>query len=121
MTTPLPDTRFSGRWIGETQGCEMPAHVREIDQHGTLLTISMRWENEATSSRMYARVLADAPAFTIGDHTATLVDPQHFIIPEWDTNDARGGAGLDYDVVFSRPGIAELTAAAVWRRARVRD
>jgi len=47
MTTQNPDTRFSGRWIGETQGCEMPAHIWEIAQHGTLLVISMRWENES--------------------------------------------------------------------------
>jgi hypothetical protein len=118
MTSQLPDTRFSGRWVGETQGCEMPAHIWEIAQHGALLVISMRWENETSASRMNARVLPDEPAFMIGEHKATLVDPQHFIIPGWDTNDARGGEGADYDVVFSRPGIAELTAGAVWRRAR---
>jgi hypothetical protein len=120
MTPQLPDTRFSGRWIGETQGYEMPAHIWDIAQHGALLVITMRWENETSASRMDARVLADEPAFTIGSHKATLVDPQHFIIPEWDTNDTRGGEGLAYDVVFSRPGIAELTATAIWRRARVR-
>ena len=118
MTTQNPDIRFSGRWIGETQGCEMPAHVWEIAQHGTFLTISARWEDETFVSRMTARVLADEPAFMIGDYKAKLVDPQHFIIPEWDTNDKRGGVGPAYDVVFSRPGIAELTAGAVWRRAR---
>lgn len=118
MTTQLPDTRFSGRWVGETQGCEMPAHIWEISQHGASLVISMRWENESSASRVHARVLPDEAAFMIDEHKATLVDPQHFIIPGWDTNDTRGGEGLAYDVVFSRPGIAELTAAAVWRRVR---
>lgn len=58
-------------------------------------------------------------AFSVGDgFTATLVDSQHFIIPGWDTNDARDNVGPAYDVVFSRPGVAELLAHAVWRRYR---
>ena len=118
MITQSPDTRFRGQWIGETQGCEMPAHIWEIAQHGNALTISARWEDETFASRMFARVLADEPAFMIGDSKAVLIDPQHFIIPEWDTNDKRGGVGPAYDVVFSRPGIAELTAGAIWRRWR---
>jgi hypothetical protein len=113
------DTRFSGRWIGATQGCDMPAHVWEITQRGRSLTIETRWEDARRATRMYGEVLVDAPGFSLGEQfIAMLVDPQHFIIPGWDTNDARGGAGPSYDVVFSRPGIAELMAEAVWLKHR---
>lgn len=116
----IPDIRFSGTWIGETQGCEMPAHLWEIRQHGWRLTIHTRWEGEGEDEGgyFYGHVLDGQPAFRVSDFTATLVDPQHFIIPGWCTNDKRGGVGPAYDVVFSRPGLAELTAQAVWLRHR---
>jgi hypothetical protein len=43
------------------------------------------------------------------------------VIPGWDTNDKRGGEGPAYDVVFSRPGIAELVAKAVWLRSHAQE
>ena len=99
----------------------MPAHLWEIRQHGQYLYFQTRWEGEAETTRFYGRVLDDRPGFTLGDDfTATLVDPQHFIILGWCTNDKRGGIGPDYDVVFSRPGVAELMAQAVWQRYRAR-
>ena len=117
----IPDAQLGGRWIGATQGCDMPAHVWEITQHGRRLTIETRWEDATHVTRLYGELLPDQPAFTLGDQfTATLVDAQHFIIPGWDTNDARGGVGPDYDVVFSRPGIAELTASSAWLKHRER-
>ena len=106
---------FTGRWIGETQGYDAPAHVWEISQRRHYLLISTRWEHETGGIQLSAVALAGESAFQIGDQfKAVLVDPQHFIIQGWDTNDTRSGAGPDYDVVFSRPGIAELTAHAVW-------
>jgi hypothetical protein len=111
--------RFEGRWIGATQGCDMPAHVWEITQHGRYLTIETHWEDTGRVTRIYGALLPGEPAFKLGDaFRATLVGPQHFIIPGWDTNDTRGGEGPHYDVVFSRPGIAELTARAVWLKHR---
>jgi hypothetical protein len=106
---------FAGRWIGETQGIEAPAHVWEIACRGKYLTIETRWENEARGGRTFGEALSGQAAFRLGDHEAVLVDSQHFIIRGWDTNDTRGGVGPDYDVVFSRPGVAELSAHAVWR------
>ena len=106
---------FAGRWIGETQGFESPAHVWEIAHSGPHLTIETRWETDARGARMYGEALAGEPAFTLGDQKAVLVDSQHFIIRGWDTNDTRGRLGPSYDVVFSRPGMAELSAHAVWR------
>jgi hypothetical protein len=114
--------RFDGTWIGETQGFDSPAHLWEIRQNGRMLSITSRWEGEAGpgSGPYTGTVLPDQPAFQYGGFTALLVDPQHFIIFGWDTNDTRGGAGPAYDVVFSRPGIAELTAHAAWEKHRQR-
>jgi hypothetical protein len=104
---------FTGRWIGETQGYRMPAHIWEIKQHRSGLTVSTRWEDSTHASTFLARLVADPPSFTISGSRifrAVLVDKQHFVVAGWCTNDARGGVGPDYDVVFSRPGIAELNA-----------
>jgi hypothetical protein len=111
-----PAALFAGRWIGETQGYDAPAHVWEIAQNGANLTIDTRWETETRGMRIYATAQADTPAFTLGQRfTAVLIGTQHFIVREWDTNDTRGGVGPDYDVVFSRPGLAELQANQVWQ------
>lgn len=104
---------FTGRWIGETQGYVMPAHIWEIKQQGFVLLVSTRWEDATNVAGFFGRLVPDPPSFTISTSRtfrAILVDKQHFVVPGWCTNDARGGAGPDYDVVFSRPGIAELTA-----------
>ncbi len=118
--------RFDGIWIGETQGYDMPAHHWEIQQNERYLRIATRWEGEPANSRntFTAWIVEGEAAFTINSFKAVLVDPQHFIIYGWDTNDKRSGVGEAFDVVFSRPGIAELTAHAVWLRhpaARVTD
>lgn len=107
---------FAGRWIGETQGYDAPAHVWDISVRGTQMTIESRWENETTRTRMHGKVSADTDGFLVGVSTAVLVDSQHFIIAGWDSNDTRGGEGPAYDVVFSRPGLAELQATDVWQR-----
>jgi hypothetical protein len=122
MSQPdAPFVDFTGPWVGQTQGADMPAHLWQIRQSGRSVWVSTSWEGEQGVGGMsFQGILAEeGPAFTlVGRFTATLVDPQHFIIPGWDTNDVRGNVGPDYDVVFSRPGIAELTAAAVYARHR---
>jgi hypothetical protein len=112
------ERRFSGQWVGATQGHPMPAHIWEITQRGERLTIATRWEDGSQVLRFQARLLPDGAGFTLGDgrFRAVVVGPQHFVVPGWDTNDARGGVGPHYDVVFSRPGIAELAARAVYQR-----
>ena len=122
----LTGLEFVGHWIGETMGpdgpgADSPAHVWEIDRSNTTLIIKTRWEGEAVPSGYFsAAVPTEAPAFEIKTETylfiVTLVDSQHFIIRNWDTNDMRGNKGPHRDVVFSRLGVAELQAQAVWRR-----
>lgn len=104
---------FTGRWIGETQGYAMPAHIWEIKQQGFGLMVSTRWEDATNVATFVGRLVPNQSSFTISGRrlfNAILIDKQHFVVPGWCTNDARGGLGSDYDVVFSRPGIAELTA-----------
>lgn len=116
---------FVGTWIGETQFDSTdthlqpsPAHLWEIRQWGDNVSIESRWEGEDEIARLNGSLLPDQKSFVYIGETrsfeAHLLDAQHFIIPEWDTNDIRGHVGPDYDVVFSRPGVAELTAHAAW-------
>jgi hypothetical protein len=114
---------FAGPWIGETMGHDSPAHVWEIKPAGRTLHIFTQWEGEMSVAPAYsATLLAGEPAFVFPymahgrEMKAVLIDPQHFVIAGWDTNDTRGGIGPDYDVVFSRPGIAELGAQDAYRR-----
>lgn len=98
----------------------MPAHIWEITQgQGGALRLATRWEGKTGVATFWGRLLRDEPAFTISGSKlfkAILVDRQHFVITGWCTSDARDGIGPDYDVVFSRPGIAELTAGRAYTR-----
>lgn len=121
MTGELTHKHFEGRWIGETIECDSPAHLWHIKLRGTWVEVQTVWEGHATIGRpMRANLVEGQAAFDIetANHTfrALLVDPQHFVIAGWDTNDMRNNEGPDYDVVFSRPGIAELCALQVWQR-----
>jgi hypothetical protein len=115
---------FTGQWIGEKQGCTMPAHLWEISQHGNYLWLRTRWEDESPSSSGHfsAQMVPGEFAFKIlgeREYKATLLDRQHFIIPDW-CSGSTGPVeedGPSYDVIFSRPGIAELTARAVYLKS----
>ena len=111
---------FAGEWVGETMGCDMPAHVWEIRVIGdTLMDIHTRWEDKTEGHRMSGYFDVLIGAFSLGDgFTVVRLDSQHFVLPGWDTNDTRGGAGPHFDVVFSRPGIAELSARRLWEKWR---
>jgi hypothetical protein len=110
---------FTGRWIGETQGWAMPAHIWEITQQGYGLMVATRWEGRTKTVTFFAQYGSGEPSFVISGSKlfkAILIDKQHFVIPGWCTNDARGGVGPEYDVVFSRPGIAELTVRQAYAK-----
>jgi hypothetical protein len=112
---------FAGPWIGETIGCDSPAHVWEIKLSGRMLHIETKWEGEAEQAQIFGIPVKDEPAFMLQDKKAVLTDPQHFVIAGWDTNDVRGGTGPHYDVVFSRPGIAELGAQQAYQRFKAME
>ena len=136
----LTGLEFVGHWIGETMAgspaagspaagspaagspaADSPAHLWEIHRSNSTLIIKTRWEGEAVQGGYFSTAVPhETPSFEIKTNThlfvATLVDPQHFIIRNWDTNDVRDDKGANYDVVFSRLGVAELQARAVWQR-----
>lgn len=111
--------RFTGQWIGQTVGIEAPAHLWDISYTPHRLVIKTRWEADGKPGAytQYGYPLEE-DAFELRGilltFRATLVSPGHFIIPGWDTNDTRGHRGPHYDVIFSRPGLAELQAEQVW-------
>jgi hypothetical protein len=116
-----PDA-FTGQWVGETQGWDMPAHLWEIRQQGDYLSIMTRWEGESRSGNFYARILPDKSAFEItglkNHNIAILIDKQHFVIQGWCSDrTASGERQNSYDVIFSRPGIAELSAKAAYLKS----
>ncbi len=130
MTTPDQAKRrytgaeFLGRWIGETQGYDSPGHHWEISHAGRGLRIDTTWEGERATNYFLGEVVPERPELKLGRFVALLISPQHFIIAGWDTNDTRNHEGSDYDVIFSRPGIAELEATRVyarWNSERLRD
>lgn len=121
---PTVDSRnFVGRWIGQTIGPISAAHVWEILDRGLHLEIRTRWEGQGQAHTLRAKPI-DVEHFEIHGleaiFTATLVDPLHFVIPGWDTNDTRGFDGPAFDVVFARPGLAELMSRQVWEQTRTR-
>jgi hypothetical protein len=107
---------FLGRWVGQTQGYDSPAHHWEISQERGWLRIDTQWEGEGNASHFYAVAVAGRPELRLDPFVAALIDPQHFVIAGWDTNDTRAGQGPAFDVVFSRPGIAELSATRAYAR-----
>jgi hypothetical protein len=107
---------FAGPWIGETIGHDSSAHLWEIKVTGRMIHIETQWEGETHRETIYGMPIQDEPAFMLQDKKAILIDSQHFVIAGWDTNEVRGGKGPHYDVVFSRPGIAELGAQEAYRR-----
>ena len=107
--------QFNGRWIGESQGADRPAHVWEIRQVGEYVEIDNMWEGDPSFRSMSGHLVEGLAAFDLTDvHRAVMVDPQHFVIAGWDTLYEGDELIEEYDVVFSRLGIAELTAHQVW-------
>lgn len=116
----MSSEQFVGRWIGETQGEEMPAHEWEISARDDILFIATRWQGESGYVRFGAVVLPGESAFRIlgvdFEAVARLIDRQHFVIAGWvwPTRINPDGTRASLDVVFSRPGLAELTAQAAY-------
>ena len=111
--------QFNGPWVGETIGGDAPAHLWEITLFGEHLSIDTRWEGLTNRDLLSGKLVEGEPAFNLDRYAklAVLVDPQHFVIIGWDSKHA---TTLDaaLDVVFSRPGVAELSAHDAYRRFR---
>lgn len=114
--------RFGGLWIGESMRPEAgPALVWRIKQSGTNIFVYPRLENEQHDSGYFSgSVSADGDSFRLNNvppdrGIARRIDDDHFYIAAFDD----AGAQL-HDVVFSRPGVPELTARQAWADA-VRD
>jgi len=107
--------QFTGRWIGESQGVDRPAHIWEIRQVGDYVEIDNMWEGNPSFRTMTGHLVEGQAAFDLSDvHRAVMVDPQHFIVAGWDMLYDGDKLIAEHAVVFSRPGIAELTAHQVW-------
>ena len=125
MSEEIPRTAlFNGEWVGESMGVDSPAHLWRIRQDGRNLYIYTTWEGPGRPSGYFWALISDDPrCFRLGDDAnpdkhGTLLDNDHFVIPNWDTNDIRASTGPAFDVVFSRPGLAEMSARAIWRHAQ---
>jgi hypothetical protein len=117
--------RLSGEWIGESMEIDTsPAHIWHIEHSGRNLYVMHRWEDETSfkSGTLWYFVSEDGHTLHMDykcDHAlGHVLDADHFIMYGWDTNDIRGNIGPAYDVVFSRQGLAELSAARLWRAWR---
>lgn len=115
--------RFSGLWIGESMGPEArPALVWRIKQSGTNVFVYPRLESELIDSGYYSgSVSDDGDSFTLNGAppdrgVARRIDDDHFYVSNFDDAGAQ-----PHDVVFSRPGVPELTARQVWAAAVGRD
>jgi hypothetical protein len=114
--------QFNGRWIGETQGADRPAHIWDIRQAGEYVNIDNLWEGDSSYRTMAGRLVEGQAAFDLSETSrAVMVGPQHFIIAGWDTIYDGDVLLAAFDVVFSRPGIAELTAHQVWVEWKEKD
>ena len=82
--------------------------------------ISARPAGVAEGERWIAVNLSTQTLVAYDGDTAVFTTVIATVLPGWDTNDTRGGQGPHYDVVFSRPGIAELSARRLWERWRTR-
>ena len=120
MQKDMTPASFAGQWIGETQGEEMAAHLWKITQQGLYLQIETSWEGDTDTAIFHAQAIPGEPAFQIPgleyEAVATLLDSQHFVIPNWARPYRKNpdGTRASLDVVFSRPGLAELTARSVY-------
>jgi len=116
--------KLEGPWVGETVGHDSPAHIWEIKIVRPIASlpyasIFTRWEGETKQARFdlwLEEGEGDARLRFDGHGSMVWVDGQHFVVPKWDTNEVRDHKGPAYDVVFSRPGIPELTAHDAYQR-----
>ena len=114
--------RFSGLWIGESMRPDAgQALVWRVRQSGASIFIYPRLESDQHDTGYFSgSVSGDGNSFTLNNvppdrGMARSIDDDHFFVAGFDDTGAP-----PHDVVFSRPGVPELTARQVWTEA-VRD
>jgi hypothetical protein len=114
---------FGGVWIGESmrEGDGEPHTVMwNITQRGASIFIyPSSGEDGAGTGYFSGAVSDDGLRFELfiipGGHAAgRLLDADHFLMPNWDAPEGSAPA----DMVFSRPGLAELRSRAVWAASK---
>lgn len=97
---------LTGRWIGETQGCETRTHHWVIIQRGNYLNLYTRWEDEPHLQHIFESILSQDNSFTIhtsyGDFLALITEKQGFIVHQWVFKQIENYMVPAYDVVFRR-------------------
>ncbi len=115
--------RFNGAWVGESMregDAEPYSEIWNITQRGNAIFIyPSRGHDGAHTGYFSGTVSEDGERFELfiipdGHADGRLLDADHFVMPGWDVRDGQTPA----DVVFSRPGLAELSSRAVWEAAR---
>ncbi len=115
-----PRGGFAGVWIGESMGATATGTVIwRIAQTGRNLFVYPRDEGENDASWYYSgEVDAAGTQFRLNsvahlDCVGRMLDIDHFVMTNWDRS-----AEPACDVVFSRPGLPELTARGMWEKSK---
>jgi len=105
---------LAGIWIGNTRD-DLVLHHWRIEQRGDeigiFITLDLSAALNMKSGPIYfhtARLVKGAMRIHSQPPVdAVFVDAEHFVLPNWDESG---------DMMFSREGLAELTAPAAWER-----
>jgi hypothetical protein len=109
---------FSGQWVGESMGRETAPWLWRISIHHNAVFIYPRDESGADAGYLSGQLDASGAGFVLYDQTryagaARVLDADHFLLAGFDAHEDASN-----DVVFSRPGLAELNARAVYEARR---
>jgi hypothetical protein len=98
---------IAGTWIGATREDHV-MHVWRIVQRGENAFVYATLDDHGAENYYSARVMPGAMLINGNPHAqALLVDAGHFILPRWHDG---------HDMLFSREGLAELSALSTWER-----
>jgi hypothetical protein len=113
---------FVGDWVGEPLCPNAPTLRWHINQIDDTLRISMQREDTPGEQRqLMAVVSVEGRRFWVAvgagvASEATLLDDDHFVLPAfWPHFGGLLDDAAEADIVFSRPGLAELTAHTALR------
>jgi hypothetical protein len=114
---------FSGQWVGESMRSSAPdtdeaVLLWRIALNANAIFIYPRTPDGAEDGYFSGQLNASRTSFILNASAggsacvARVLDRDHFVLPAFDAH-----PNPPCDVVFSRPGLAELSARAVWKEA----